>query len=301
MGGIKMDLDNHGQLVAAAVHYRSNRDKLLQSLLGIVDGILANGIITPDEVRYLNYWLEDANSLINCWLLKDMHRKALDLVERQAFDHSELAHLKKCMLELLSNPRALEFDIDTVDADVEVLLGLCKGVTSDRVVDEREIKYLQYWLSGNPRVLSMWPASEIAPVIRGVLSDGVVTQKEAAEVLEMLALVVGKPIDDGVTDGNATLLPIDASAAFVPAGATVCVTGKFVHGPRDKVHKKLEAAGAIVATAVTKRLDYLVIGTLASRDWRHTTHGRKIEAVMNYRQHGAKTLIISESMLLQAI
>ncbi|EOK6384613.1 NAD-dependent DNA ligase, partial [Escherichia coli] len=47
---------------------------------------------------------------------------------------------------------------------------------------------------------------------------------------------------------------------------------------------------------------FLVIGTLSSRDWKFSSHGRKIEKAISYRDdNGAKLKIISEEMLFDAL
>lgn len=53
-----------------------------------------------------------------------------------------------------------------------------------------------------------------------------------------------------------------------------------------------QRGGAIAS--VSKKLDYLVIGEIGSRDWIHSTHGRKIEKAVELRNGGARLAIVSE-------
>ena len=48
-------------------------------------------------------------------------------------------------------------------------------------------------------------------------------------------------------------------------------------------------------------LDYLVIGSLASREWAHTSHGRKIEKAMDYKKKGCSINIVSEEQWVQCL
>ena len=58
----------------------------------------------------------------------------------------------------------------------------------------------------------------------------------------------------------------------------------------------------LISSGITKKIDFLVIGTLSSRDWKFSSHGRKIEKAVSYRDdEGAKLKIISEEMLFDAL
>ncbi|MFH6571162.1 hypothetical protein ACHMWL_09015 [Aeromonas caviae] len=59
-------LDQHGQPLANYNASR-NRDKLLNNLTGILDGIVADGLIEENEVLYLDTWLKEcAGSRDSC-------------------------------------------------------------------------------------------------------------------------------------------------------------------------------------------------------------------------------------------
>jgi hypothetical protein len=46
--------------------------------------------------------------------------------------------------------------------------------------------------------------------------------------------------------------------------------------------------------AISRGLDYLVIGEIGSRDWIHSTHGRKIEKAIDYSGRGCHIAIVAE-------
>ena len=50
---------------------------------------------------------------------------------------------------------------------------------------------------------------------------------------------------------------------------------------------------------MSRAVNYLVIGTLASRDWRFSSHGRKIEKAVKLRGQGVPIRIISERVWLK--
>ncbi|MBJ3372551.1 NAD-dependent DNA ligase, partial [Salmonella enterica subsp. enterica serovar Typhimurium] len=73
-------------------------------------------------------------------------------------------------------------------------------------------------------------------------------------------------------------------------------------GKRAVVENLIKNAGGNISSGITQKLDFLVIGTLSSRDWKFSSHGRKIEKAISYRDdNGAKLKIISEEMLFDAL
>ena len=82
-------------------------------------------------------------------------------------------------------------------------------------------------------------------------------------------------------------------------GSTFCLTGDFVSGDRDSVHTMLKYLGANTSPNVSKQVNYLVIGTLASKNWLYTSHGRKIEKALLLKRENVDITIISERTLLK--
>ena len=78
-----------------------------------------------------------------------------------------------------------------------------------------------------------------------------------------------------------------------------CLTGDFVSGDRNTVESMLKLRGASISTNVNKTVDFLIIGTLASRDWLYTSHGRKIEKALLLKRDGSEISVITERTLLR--
>jgi hypothetical protein len=52
--------------------------------------------------------------------------------------------------------------------------------------------------------------------------------------------------------------------------------------------------GGVCDADVTKRTNYLIIGTFGTRDWLHTSFGRKIEKAVSLRESGLRIAIAAE-------
>lgn len=183
---------------------------------------------------------------------------------------------------------------------VESLLGICRGLLADNVLSPEEITFLDTWLRDNAEVASYWPGNVIARRVREVLADGVVTAEEADDLKGSLEQIIGGGLQqDGAASGLATRLPVDRVTAVEFPGRTFCLTGKFLYGSRKTCQTAVEQHGGVAIPRVTKELDYLVIGTLASRDWISTSYGRKIEAAVKNKQDGSPVRILAEEDWVQ--
>ena len=71
-------------------------------------------------------------------------------------------------------------------------------------------------------------------------------------------------------------------------------TGKFAFGTRAECQREVLKRGASCDHNITQRTTYVVIGTFGSRDWIHTSFGRKIEKAVEYQANGFPLAIVAE-------
>ena len=101
--------------------------------------------------------------------------------------------------------------------------------------------------------------------------------------------------ETGATEGLSTNLPVEDVDVIDFDGSLFCFTGTFLYGTRAACHKATESAGGVAAKGITKKLNYLVIGTNTTQSWANTSFGRKIEKAVDYRDSGVPLAIISEA------
>lgn len=284
-------------------NYTRNRDKLFANLISIIDGILADGEVSETEVLYLDTWLLEANEMISNGVIRSLSERVSLILADKVVTQQEKEELKKYLniiqRDILDIP---EIDFYSTESDLHLLTGLCKGLIADRHLNEDEIRYLDWWLTQNGALKSNYPGKELFLLVKSILSDGVITQKESNVLHNALIDFTGCDLDSGVVDGLATRLPVDVLDSFNIEGKKFCLTGVFSAGKRSLVEERIVEAEGLISDGVTKSLDYLVIGTLSSRDWRFSSHGRKIEKAVSYRdEKGWPLKIISEEMLFSAL
>lgn len=184
---------------------------------------------------------------------------------------------------------------DAMDRGINELIGLCKGVISDGFVDSKEVDFLKSWLDHHQAVARTWPANVLSERIERILSDGVADEIERTDLSLLISRLTG--VRPGVADAEqlATRLPVDDPAPNVEfAGKTFHLTGNFILGPKSLCEARIQDNGGVCHPEPREDTDYLIIGALGSEEWAYGPFGREIESVMNYRDAGAATVIVSE-------
>lgn len=277
-------------------NYFKNRDKAFANLISIIDGLLSDGNIDQKEILYLDTWLLETDEISDNYCVKAIRRRISDILADGIIDDTEIKFLKADLIKIQKELIDLPYlKLDSIESDRHLLEGLCKGVLANNQLNDSEIKYLKWFLSVNGALKNNYPGKELYTLVEDILRDGIITDEERESLKQALASFTGCDLDSGIVDGLATQLPIDSIDSLDLTGATVCLTGEFIHGKRSVCEEEIRQQGANIINSITQKLDYLIIGTLSSKDWRYKAHGRKIEKAISYRdEKGISLKIISE-------
>lgn len=182
------------------------------------------------------------------------------------------------------------------EREISELLGLCKGFLIDDHLGDVEIHALERWMADHPDGGEDWIVQQVSRRVRCALMDGHITEEERTELKDLLTGFVGGTAEIILgADPRATGLPLDEPAPELAwIGSLYVFTGKFAFGTRSDCERATQKLGAGVGDAVTKRTNYLVIGTFGSRDWVHSSFGRKIQKAAKYRSEGVPIAIVCE-------
>jgi len=182
----------------------------------------------------------------------------------------------------------------------ESLLGICAGLMADAKLNDDEIRFLDTWLADNDELSVTWPGEVVFACVQAIIADGYITDEERTYLQKILSDLLGGTLEEtGATGGTATRLPINEVKNIEIDGFSFCFTGDFLFGTRKTCEKAITERGGIVSPSVKIDLKYLVIGTMASHEWVHSTHGRKIEKALEYQNKGHPLLIVSEEQWVQ--
>jgi hypothetical protein len=189
-----------------------------------------------------------------------------------------------------------------IERDISEMLGLVKGVLGDGAVTTSEAELLRDWIESHPDARSTWPINRIHERLELIFEDGRVDEGERIELADLLQSIVGGQAGIIVGSDAASELPVDKPTPAMRWNGSIFVfTGKFAYGPRKACEGEVVRLGGRCSSTITKSTGYVIIGTFGSRDWIHTSFGRKIEKAVKYRDSGCDLSIVSEDQWAAAL
>ena len=183
------------------------------------------------------------------------------------------------------------------DRLVDELIGICRGISADGVVNQAEAEYLVKWLERNKRYTGIYPFNILYERLGEHLKDGVLDSEESTELLDIVKRFTGEDKEAIMlaNDRTSTSLPVDDPAPDIYfEGHSFAFTGVFTVGPRRKCEELVIQKGGEVHKSVKRSTNYLVIGDIGSEQWAHSTFGRKIEKSIRWKESGHPIYIVSE-------
>lgn len=169
---------------------------------------------------------------------------------------------------------------------IDEMLGICKGLICDGVLVKTEADFLKAWMEQNPDAVKRFPGSVLYDRLQRIYRDNVVTDEEREDLKQLLQRLTGED-DSEVEIGQrqSTKLAFDdPQPDILFPEKSFCFTGKFVSGTRSWCEQEAARRGGTAHDKPRVDTNFLVIGVIASRDWAHTSFGRKIETALHYRQ-----------------
>jgi len=180
---------------------------------------------------------------------------------------------------------------------IDQLTGICTGILADGVVSPKEVEFFASWVQKFTPLEPIWPFTDILKRVEIIFADGRASEEECEELRGVMEALCGYTKQADPTETYSTNLPLNNPLPdpVVFKERVFIITGKFAFGTRKKVVEVIEGAGGkALDSSPTRDSHYLIIGLFASRDWAHTSHGRKIERAVELRESGSGIAIISE-------
>lgn len=286
------ELDKNGQPEVQAFNFKSNEVKAALSLRGILEGVSADSKLNESELGFLRVWLDSDVSHVTDGDILDLRFLVNDILADGIFDADEFEDITLFISDVLNYS---EDQPQNIDDFTQELIGFIKGITADNVVNEKEIYALKSKLEATPELLKSWPGEDIYKRIIEILDDDIVTADESESFCEMLKGIAGQRLlETGLAHGLSTDFVVDSVDSLDFVDSEFCFTGTFICGPRVSLQLIAKDKGATVKNRVTKKTSFLVLGGIASKDWKFASYGRKIQSVLENKKNGSVTKIINE-------
>ncbi|PMU85714.1 BRCT domain-containing protein [Pseudomonas veronii] len=179
----------------------------------------------------------------------------------------------------------------------DALVGLAAGITADGVVNTNEALFLKQWLENNLAHLNDPVINLLYSRLASMLQDNALDPDESLELLNILRSFSGVGIERSKVGGAVapTDLPFNSPAPdLIWDGRMFVFTGVMAFGPRKDCQALVEERGGLIGGGVSKKVHYLVVGSVGNEQWRHSTYGTKIMKAVELREAGASIAIVGE-------
>ena len=275
---------------------KSEADKAINSLKGILEGIGIDKQVNIAELQELDLWCEKHQELIRKEPFKDfMH--TIRMAIRGDEDPVEAV---QDMYWLCQKYEDDNIYYDALTADLQTLQGLCHGILADGEINTQEIIGLEKWLDDNQHLSNYYPYDELRTVLLKILKDSVVDEEEQL-LLKAYFKEFVKLNDDQLTkkiNEETESILIKGLCAYDPEisfdGTHFTLSGNFVRGPKSSVEQRIENLGGQIQKNVVQKTNYLIVGADGNDCWAFACYGRKVEKALGLRKKGQELTIINE-------
>jgi len=275
--------------------------KSLNSLVGILSGISADGIVSDAEKNELQNWYALHEDLIDKHPFDDILPIVRDALVDDILKIEEVENvLWLCNKFLDLNSDKLYFDYLT--SKIQQLEGALHGIIADGEITDAEITFLSNWLIENEELSGIYPFDEVYSLLLAAKDDGVVTQDERNMLKAFFSTFVDTRESFNINEAEVAELQkqysIGGICAVCPAieldGKTFCFTGVSKRAKRNEIAQEIVDRGGIYNDRVTKDTDYLIVGADGNPCWAFSCYGRKVERAVELRKAGQQIMIVHE-------
>lgn len=191
---------------------------------------------------------------------------------------------------------------EALDRAVSEFIGICRGVLADGAICHQEAAFLRDWLARRPDLSGKFPFTRFAELLASFdPATDLPSDLESALLDASVQLVGGEQYHRGATSLPSSLPLCDPQPEISFDNTTFCMTGKFECGSRAEVEAVIEALGCACAKGPSRKVHYLVVGSVGSGDWAHSSFGRKIQRALELRAEGHSIAIISEEHWIDSV
>lgn len=277
----------------------SQLHKAINTLRGLVAGISSDGGASSSEMAELAHWCELHSHL------RDRHpfSELLPVVECACADGVVTDDEASDILWLCSNFADSSSYYDVTTSSIQFLAGLVHGIMADGELSDREVSALSSWMTANSFLSGTYPFDEINGMLRSILADKKVSDEERGQLMALFSDII-----DFTSSFNLNQLDFDrlkekysisgvcaADPDICFEGKNFCFTGESCRAKRSEIAEIVTSLGGTFRNDVSKKVDYLIVGSSGNPCWAYACYGRKIEDAIGLRRSGVKIVIVNEN------
>jgi len=289
-------MEKHDTLAFRQFTTKSEADKALNSLRGILIGINLDGQVNDAELLELGNWCSKHQELVDRNPFKDF----MSVISEVINEHEDREELIEDLLWRCKQYESENIFYNQATADLQTLQGICHGVLADGLINDEEVKSLDKWLDDNDHLSSYYPYDELRSLIISVLSDGKIDAQERLRLMAYFNEFVN--LTDAELSSKIKLETADVTISgictvdpnVVFTGKTFCFTGLSKKAKRSEIARQIISLGGFFSNTITKTTDYLIVGDDGNPCWAFACYGRKVEVAVGLRKQGNQISLIHE-------
>lgn len=193
--------------------------------------------------------------------------------------------------------RSLYFHRARIDRrSADALVGVTAGLTADGKINQLEAEFLKTWIETHLVQLEDPVVNILYERLVHMLSDGILDDDEAVELLGLLHQFTGLPVGAPQRATGVSSLPLNDPIPDLDwLDRVFLFTGVMDYGPRKECEALVLERGGLIGNSVNKKIHFLVVGNVGNDQWLHSSYGTKIKKAVELRNSGAPIAIISET------
>lgn len=284
------------QFLINIVSAKSQADKAINSLKGILLGINLDGTVNEKEVGELHHWVLEHKELIG----RNPFNEFMTLIESSISNELPQKEAIEDLYWLCQKYEDDGYYYNGFTADLQTLQGLCHGIVSDGIINDDEIEGLNQWLKANEHLNNYYPYDEIRSLILTVVADHKIDDEERQTLKAYFSQFVklkDKNVFEGLQNeiGGQIISGLCTSEPNVDfENRSFCMTGILQRCSRTELESRISRLGGIVVDSVTKKTDYLIVADHGNPAWAFSCYGRKVEKALQLRKTGHTIMLIHE-------
>jgi hypothetical protein len=291
-----MIMNNVDQEVLKIYTAKSQADKAISSLKGILIGINLDKVVNEKEINELKKWVVAHNNLIH----RNPFNEFMTIIEETISNKIPVVETIEDLYWLCQKYEVDNYYYNAVTTDLQTLQGLCHGILSDGTISNKEIFDLNDWLAENEHLNTYYPYDEIRSLISSIVSDNKIDEEEKlvlkayfTQFVKLEDTDVQKQIEDETSDITiAGLCTSEPNVTFFEK--TFCITGVLKRGNRETLQNDIRKLGGVPTESITKKTDYLIVGDNGNPAWAFSCYGRKVEKALSLMKEGHTITLIHE-------
>ena len=287
---------------------REELHKSLNSFIGLLEGVIADGCINEKEKAEIKNWYTLHNYLLNVFPFTEIFPAIDEAFKDDNLDMEEAENvLWLCKKFVDVEQENLYFDIIT--CKLQQLEGILHGIVSDGIISEEEIDNLYDWLEENADLEKRYPFDEVYSLLVAAKEDKKISDDEKNMLKAFFLTFVDTTESYNVHSDDVLDIQkkysIGGICALCPEieflNKTFCFTGVSKKATRTEIATIVENAGGKYIDNVSEKTDYLIVGAGGNPCWAYSCYGRKVEKAMTLRKKGKSITIVHENDFWDAL